>query len=153
MFVLTARRTALALGAGAALLAGPLVASSAQAGTGDHEPACRSGDPGTVFARTELYFGLSRSDGPPITPGQFDRFVDREVTPRFPDGLTVLKAEGQFKDSTGTIVEEGSRVIILLHPAGDPDSSVRIEQIRERYKHRFQQESVLRTDDTSCVSF
>ncbi len=153
MFVLTARRTAVALCVGAALVAGPVAASSASPGADHDVPACRSGDPGDAFARTDLYFGLSRSDGPPITARHFDRFVDRVVTPRFPDGLTVLAADGQFKDSTGTIVEEGSRVIILLHPAGDPYISAKIEQIRNRYKHRFHQESVLRTDDISCVSF
>jgi hypothetical protein len=104
------------------------------------------------FARTELLFGLSRSGGPDITEEEFKHFIDTEVTPRFPDGLTVLSGDGQFKDASGTIVEEGSKLLILLYPFSK-QSSTRVEEIRSEYKELFQQQSVLRIDDLSCVSF
>src|SRR5262245_56105688 len=56
------------------------------------------------FARTELYFGTATSGGP-VTDAQFQDFVDREVTPRFPDGLTITKAEGRFRNEAGDIVK------------------------------------------------
>ena len=52
------------------------------------------------FARTELYFGTAMSEGP-VTEAQFQDFVDREVTPRFPDGLTITKADGRFRTEDG----------------------------------------------------
>jgi hypothetical protein len=87
-----------------------------------------------------------------VTEEEFQRFVDTEVTPRFPDGLTLLTGRGQFKDSTGTIVQEKSKILILLYPFNQK-SNMAVEQIRKAYKDTFQQKSVLRVDEQSCVSF
>jgi hypothetical protein len=108
---------------------------------------------GETWRRTELYFGASKSDGSTVTRQEFEDFVDEIVTPRFPDGLTLLAGDGQWRDSTGTIIEEESNVLILLYPLDDREANSEIEQIREAYKDAFQQESVLRVDDYSRVSF
>lgn len=115
------------------------------------ESACGDTLSGDSFVRTELFFGLSRPGGR-ITERQFDRFVDDEVTPRFPDGLTLLSGLGQFRLADGDIVEERSKVLVLLH-VGGADVSAVIDDIRGEYIDRFDQQSVLRTDATSCVSF
>ena len=107
---------------------------------------------GELFSRTELFFGLSRAEGPDVTEEEFQYFVDTEVTPRFPDGLTLLTGRGQFKGSSGTVIQEGSKVLILLYPFSRKSNRA-VEQIREVYKDIFQQESVLRVDGQSCVSF
>jgi hypothetical protein len=107
---------------------------------------------GQMFEQTELFFGLSRRGGPDVSDQEFREFLDREVTPRFPDGLTLLSGFGQFKDSTGAIVKEGSRLLILLYPFSRTSSEL-VEEIRTEYKTQFQQESVLRVDEQSCVSF
>ncbi|HEU5484849.1 MAG TPA: DUF3574 domain-containing protein [Microlunatus sp.] len=108
---------------------------------------------GERFARTELYFGTERP-GPDVTDAQFAEFVGRVVTPRFPDGLTQYDALGQFRDSSGRIVKERSKVIILLYPVADAGpSSAQIERIRDVYETAFQQESVLRADSVDLVSF
>ena len=103
------------------------------------------------FARTELFFGTAKPDGV-VTEGEFRAFIDHEVTPRFPDGLTVLDAEGQFRGANGVIVKEHSFVLILLYPVDDfKRSSRKINAIRELYKQQFDQESVLRVDDPLAV--
>lgn len=108
---------------------------------------------GERFARTELYFGTDKA-GPDVTDAQFRAFVNRVVTPRFPDGLTQYDAFGQFRDSSGQIVKERSKVIILLYPVGDAErSSAEIEEIRDVYEDAFDQESVLRADSVDLVSF
>jgi hypothetical protein len=107
----------------------------------------------TSFYRTELYFGSERPDGSELTQEELERFVDDEVTPRFPDGLTLLTGEGQWRDSSGEIVEEHSYVLILLYPPNDKEANDEIEEIREAYKRAFEQESVLRVDDLDEVSF
>lgn len=116
--------------------------------------AVRCAAPGAeLFARTELFFGLSKPGGV-VTEQEFKSFVDGYITPRFPDGLTLLSGVGQFRDSSGTIIVEGSKVLILLYPArGSGDANAAIEQIRVDYKTKFEQQSVLRADDVSCVSF
>lgn len=108
---------------------------------------------GERFARTELFFGTDKA-GPDVTDAQFTAFVNRVVTPRFPDGLTQYDALGQFRDSSGQIVKERSKVIILLYPVGDAQrSSAEIEKIRDVYEDAFDQESVLRADSLELVSF
>jgi hypothetical protein len=104
------------------------------------------------FIRTELFFGSERPNKPEVSDMEFKQFLDEEVTPRFPDGLTVLKGFGQFRESDGEIVQESSFVLVLLYPRETlRDSSGKIEEIRTRYKQRFEQESVLRADDPRAV--
>jgi hypothetical protein len=139
-------------GLAAAALAVPIgIASADTDGNAVTEPACGAELPGDPFVRTELFFGLSRPGGR-ISQRQFDRFVDDKVTPRFPDGLTLLSGRGQFRLDDRDIVEEGSKVLVLLHEGG-ADRSAAIDAIRAEYVDQFDQQSVLRTDTTSCVGF
>ena len=114
-------------------------------------PEC-NGWGGKLVARTELYFGLARRDGSMVSMEDFQRFIDHEVTPRFPAGLTLLGGNGQFRDANGTTVKEGSKLLILLYPY-DRDNSREIESIRAGYAKAFHQESVLRVDGYSCASY
>jgi hypothetical protein len=109
----------------------------------------KEGEIGSLpFVRTELYFGTAKPDGV-VTQEQFKQFVDEYVTPRFPGGLTVLRGDGQFRGESGVIVKEQSFVLILLYPyEAFADRSQRIERIRMLYKQYFDQESVLRVDDS-----
>ena len=103
------------------------------------------------FLRTELFFGTAKPDGV-VTDEEFFAFLDAVITPRFPDGLTLLKGDGQFRGEDGVIIKEDSFVLILLYPLEDfRVSTRRIDVIRERYKDQFQQQSVLRVDDPFAV--
>ena len=101
---------------------------------------------GEPFARTELFFGSAKPDGSTITDEEFGEFLNEEITPRFPDGLTLLVGNGQFKNGGGAIVRERSFILILLHARPSPTSSANVDVIRQAYKARFAQESVLRVD-------
>lgn len=105
-----------------------------------------------AYTRTELFFGLSRPGGV-VTEDDFKTFVDLRVTPRFPDGLTVIAGNGQFRAASGATIVEGAKLLVLLYPRRDRDAGRKIEHIRDDYKRQFQQESVLRADEPSCVSF
>ena len=79
-------------------------------------------------------------------------FVDAEVTPRFPDGLTVLRGPGQWRDRDGVVSREQSHILVIWHePTGRYETD--IEAIRAAYTSRFDQESVMRVEGQSCVSF
>lgn len=106
-----------------------------------------------LWARTELYFGTNRLSQPPVTDDEFSEFVNRAVTERFPDGLTLLTAYGQFRNAAGELIREKSFLLILLYPAQLDEASHRIQEIRGLYKEAFGQESVLRVDTLSLVSF
>ena len=101
---------------------------------------------GQSFARTELFFGSAKPDGSVITDEEFASFLNEEITPRFPDGLTLLVGSGQFKNGGGAIVRERSFILILLHARPLRASSANVDAIRQAYKARFAQESVLRVD-------
>ena len=108
------------------------------------------------WVRTELFFGMAKPDGTAVSEAEWQAFLDAEVTPRFPEGLTVLSAAGQYQGEDEQIVQEGSKIVILLYPRDAVDeSNPEIEQIRTAYERAFQQESVLRADDDRpvCTSF
>lgn len=120
------------------------------------EAACKAGAEqpfaGTPFARTELFFGRNKPDGGKVGKREWESFLNEVVTPRFPQGLTVLSGAGQFLDSHNEIEEERSLVLILIYPLEQrKEKSARIEEIRERYKQLFRQESVLRMDTIQPV--
>ncbi len=108
------------------------------------------------WIRTELFFGTAKPDGSAVSDAEWEAFLDAEITPRFPDGLTVLSGAGQWQGEDDQIVEERSKLVILLYPREAVDASnAEIEQIRSAYEQQFQQESVLRADDDRpvCTSF
>lgn len=107
------------------------------------------------FVRTELFFGARKPDGSEVSRAEWVAFLDKVITPAFPDGLTVLTGTGRFRGSDGVAIEEKGMVLILLYPhAKRKNSGARIEKIRVAYKRDFLQESVLRVDDPVpvCVS-
>jgi hypothetical protein len=102
---------------------------------------------GAPMARTELLFGAGH-----VSDAQWKAFLAREVTPRFPDGLTAFDGYGQWKSPRGTISKERSHILLLWHAAG-ADADSKIDAIRDAYKKRFRQLSVMRVDSIDCVAF
>ena len=97
------------------------------------------------LAKVELYFGA------PEPASAWRRFLANIVTPRFPNGLTVLDGYGQWRGANGT-AHEATRVLVIFYRP-DATSDARIETIRRLYKRRFRQLSVLRADTSACVAF
>jgi hypothetical protein len=96
----------------------------------------------------ELLFGRSN-----VSDRSWDRFLAAEVTPRFPDGLTVYDARGQWRNpETKTISRERSKVVMIAMPPG-ADNDVRLQAVIDAYKTRFRQQSVGLILRPSCVSF
>jgi hypothetical protein len=134
---------ALGIGAGVATLAlSPLAVTPSR--------ACNP--PSQTMWRLELLFGMKKPDGDDVAEDEWRAFLDVEVTPRFPDGLTVLTGYGQWRATSGRVGSETSRVLLVwLKPS--VANNDKIEAIRMAWKNRHKQESVMRVDDTSCVSF
>ncbi|MFD3436363.1 DUF3574 domain-containing protein [Streptomyces sp. NPDC058685] len=111
--------------------------------------------PGSAYVETRLFFGTERPDGgPDVTDEQFMAFVDRSVTPGFPDGLTVQDCRGQWRDADGTIEKERSYELTLLYPASQARArGPLIERIREAYRSAYGQESVARLDEPALADF
>lgn len=117
---------------------------------GESGLTCRSGS--IPMRRLELVLGMSRKGKVDVGDAEWAAFLEREVTPRFPDGLTVLSGFGQWRGASGAVRREPAR-IVLVWAATAPALEARVEAIRTAWKTTHDQESVLRADGWSCVSF
>ena len=109
--------------------------------------------PGQEHLRTaQLFFGRNVSAKPGVSQADFQSFVDQEITPRFPDGLTVMEGGGKWRGSENQLIREASKVVLIVLPK-KRDTSQRIEAVRAAYKTRFNEESVLLVTQAACVSF
>jgi len=100
--------------------------------------------------RTTLYFGLSRPKGS-VSELEWQIFLRDEVTKRFPDGLTVWQAEGQWQNSAGSIDREQSKVLLLVH-ADSAAARQSIQDVIQAYRKTFDQQSVLWESSRVCVA-
>ena len=113
--------------------------------------ACRAGQQSRLVA--ELTFGRDVGRHVGVSETAWRRFLDREVTPRFPDGLTVVSAAGQWREpSTGRIVREPSKLLLIVLP-GHADDQARLDAIAAAYKRQFQQQSVGLIVQPACTAF
>src|SRR5712692_3350979 len=101
---------------------------------------CKSGE--QVAIHDALYFGTGTPTGV-VTPEEWAEFLRNTVTPRFPQGLTVSQASGEWRAADGTLVQESSHILHLVH-AADAPSEKNVLELVATYKTRFQQEAVLR---------
>ena len=99
----------------------------------------------------QLYMGRGGPGGEFVDDTEWEAFLSDTVTPRFPDGLTVLDGKGQWRGSDGMIQKESSKVLIILVPREDDGAGDLIAEVSEEYKRRFDQESVLETVSKTCV--
>jgi hypothetical protein len=109
----------------------------------------------TGWVDTRLYFGLGSAGDPVRDVGEqaWRDFLDREVTPRFPDGLTVIDAYGQWQGGQQATPERLRSKILMIDYPNTPDNRAKIEAIRAAWKKRTGDESVLRVTQPADVSF
>jgi hypothetical protein len=122
------------------------------AGCAAPQPRC-AGMSGDAEVTIQLLFGRSIKGGGRIDDEAWRDFLARSVTPRFPDGLTVLEGSGQWRQrATGTIVSEPSTLVEIV-TATPPETFRKLDAIRAEYRDRFAQESVGLVVNESCASF
>lgn len=110
---------------------------------------CKSGQ--KVAVHNTIYFGTGKKDGY-VTQDEWSTFLNATVTPRFPEGLTVSSASGQWRGVDGKIIKEQSYVLTIIHPATEIRENS-INEVINIYKNKFQQEAVLRVRNVACISF
>src|SRR5262249_62013000 len=125
----------------------PLAGCGLNAKTGDAD----CGRNGTAYVRTTLYFGLSHSGGT-ISQTEWDAFLHDQVTPRFPQGLTVWEADGQWRRPDATVGRERAKVLLLVHD-GKAKAQAALNEVVSKYKESFHQESVLWESAKVCAAF
>jgi hypothetical protein len=107
---------------------------------------CRSGLESMVSA--ELLFGVGQ-----VSDAAWKRFLDSEVTPRFPDGLTVFDTAGQWRDPASSVLTRERSKVVLIVFRDDPQAHERLHAVADAYKRRFNQRSVGIVVKPACASF
>jgi hypothetical protein len=128
-----------------------LVAPATDAGAQSAQSSCH----GTQQSRrvAELIFGRDIGRDLGVSESDWTRFVDHEMVPRFPDGLTVTESSGRSRDrAAGTILREPSKHVEIVLP-GRPDDDARLDAVAAAYKRQFAQKSVVIIVREACVSF
>ena len=105
-----------------------------------------------AYAEYQLFFGRSSGGTEVVSDEAWAEFLADTVTPRFPDGLTVVDGAGQWRGADGVVQLERSKVLIILTSPGEEGMRL-TDEIAQEYETRFNQESVLRVVRTACVSF
>jgi len=109
--------------------------------------------PGQSRATTvELVFGHNVGQPPGVSDDDWRKFIDQDVTPRFPEGFSVIDGQGRWRDADGVTIHGPSKVMLLALDGG-PDDPAKIANIREAYRRRFHQDSVLVATHKACASF
>lgn len=126
------------------LLSAGLPASASAQGAGCQAPLA-------PMQQVELLFGRNLRGRLGVTDQLWSRFLAEVITPRFPDGLTVLDGAGQWK-SGARIAHERSKLVMILTPAA-PDLHQRLEAIVAAYKLRFRQQAVGVVMRSVCAGF
>ena len=100
--------------------------------------------------RTTLYFGGARPKGS-VSELDWQLFLRDEVTSRFPNGMTVWDADGQWRGPDGRIGHERTKVLLLVHPDTEQARQA-IRAVINRYRKAFEQESVLWETSEVCAA-
>jgi hypothetical protein len=131
----------------------PAVSSAATTPTRRGDPAHPGGTKGWV--ETRLYFGVGPADHPEqgISETEWRRFLDLEVTPRFPSGLSVADVYGQWQGKNEHAPERlRSKMLIIDYP-DTLENRAKIEAIRAAWKQKTGDQSVMRVTEPADVSF
>jgi Protein of unknown function (DUF3574) len=101
----------------------------------------------------QLFFGRNVTDRGPISAKEWRAFLARTVTPRFPQGFTVVDAYGQeMNPRTRSISRERTKIIVI---ATEDSAAVRarIAALSRIYLARFHQRSAGIVTNQSCGAF
>ena len=104
---------------------------------------------------TRLYFGLGPANQPGRGVSEIDwrEFLDKQVTPRFPEGLSVVDVFGQWQGKNESAPERlRSKMLIIDYP-DTQENRDKIDAIRAAWKQKTGDQSVMRVTEPAEVSF
>jgi hypothetical protein len=131
----------------------PLQAGRTTAPTLTGDPAHPAATKGWVD--TKLFFGLGPADQPDkgISEAEWRTFLDREVSPRFPDGLSVVDVYGQWQGKNQTTPERLRTKMLIIDYQDTAENRAKVDAIRAAWKQRTGDQSVMRVTQPADVSF
>jgi hypothetical protein len=113
-------------------------------------PACQK--PAEPHLVAQLFLGRAIPDGGVVDGAAFLRFTETEITPRFPDGFTLVDAAGYWRGADNRTIREPSTLLQVV-AADTAATRERLDAIAHAYQTRFRQESVGKVLTTGCAVF
>jgi Protein of unknown function (DUF3574) len=109
----------------------------------------------TGWVDTKLYFGLGPADHPDqgISEQEWRAFLDKEVTPRFPAGLSVVNVYGQWQGKREKSPERLRTKMLIIDYPDTAENRAKIDAIRSAWKQKTGDQSVMRVTEPADVSF
>ncbi|MFC0634207.1 DUF3574 domain-containing protein [Brevundimonas balnearis] len=132
------------------LALGGCVSVDVERGEARGPAGCAAGLSPTPVAH--LYFGRFIGASLGVSDADWQDFVDREITPRFPNGLSVTDVSGQWRGPDGVIVREPSKAVMIILTEAETEQAS-LDAIRAAYVERFDQDAVMLIQQTACVGF
>jgi hypothetical protein len=104
---------------------------------------------------TKLYFGLGPADDASkgVSEAAWRAFLDKEVTPRFPDGLSVMDVYGQWQSKGAATPERLRSKLLVIDYPDNQENRDKIAAIRAAWKQKTGDQSVLMVTAPADVSF
>jgi hypothetical protein len=113
-------------------------------------PACQKPTEPNLVA--QLFLGRAIPDGGVVDGAAFQLFTETEITPRFPDGFTLIDAAGYWRGAANQTIREPSTLLLVV-AADTAATRERLDAIAQAYQTRFRQEAVGKVLTTSCAAF
>lgn len=110
---------------------------------------CAAGEKPAEVA--QLFFGRNIGKTAGVSEADWENFLDTEIMPRFPEGLSVIDAAGVWRGKDGSAVHELSKQVVLVL-SGRPDEKERLMAVTAAYTKRFSQEAVMTLRSRACVA-
>jgi hypothetical protein len=118
--------------------------------TAPRQPASPCAAPLRPAVEVDLSFGRSIDGGGQVSDADWASFLATEVTPRFPDGLSVIEMAGQYHGPSGEVARERSKLVVIV-VFDAPAHFEKVRAIVESYRTRFRQHMVLHTERAVCA--
>lgn len=111
--------------------------------------ACPAGQ--ETLRTAQLFFARSAGEKPDFSEADFRAFMERELTPRFPRGLTVVEGGGPWRGDENRLIRDSAKIVqIVLPPNGDAQA---LQAARSAWSEAYGREPVLLIAQPSCISF
>jgi hypothetical protein len=97
-----------------------------------------------------LYFGREKPGGM-VSEAEWAAFLAQEVTPRFPDGLSVINVAGQSRATASSSIGRERTKLLIVVVFDPPAHRAKVQAIVEAYNTRFSQIAVFQVEHAVCA--
>ena len=111
-------------------------------------PSCPAGQ--EQLRTAQLFLGR-KAPGLAIKSADLQAFIDKEIGPRFPEGVTVLEGGSRWQGADNMLIRDAAKVVMIVLPARG-DSGGRLHAVQTAYRARFSQDTMLVVTPPSCVA-